>query len=187
MKVPTTASWSDGSCNGPAAPFKTTWTQYGSFGKLEVSDDLSQPDRNPDDKTLGFCGERSSKTFYKQKRKRNSKALQLLGENLDVATENDVSVGKKLKVVQRLSLKYKFIPIGCTDGTEKKRKNFSCRKVENFFYLLMIMMDDSTTLQEEQIQNKIMERSENELVLIYLPRSQSTLMTKCVAKQILGN
>ena len=36
LKVPTTASWSDGSCNGPAALFKTMWTRHGSFGKLEV-------------------------------------------------------------------------------------------------------------------------------------------------------
>ena len=98
-----------------------------------------------------------------------------------------MSVSKELNVVQRLKLKYKSIPIGCADDTEKRRKNFSRRKVENSLYLLMIMMDDSTTLQEEQIQNRNMERSENELVLAYLPRSQSTLMTKCAAKQILGN
>ena len=30
LKVPTTAIWSNGSCNG-AAPFKTMWTQYGFF------------------------------------------------------------------------------------------------------------------------------------------------------------
>ena len=41
LKVPTTASWSDGSCNGPAALFKTMWTRHGSFGKLEVFADLS--------------------------------------------------------------------------------------------------------------------------------------------------
>ena len=40
LKVPTTASWSDGSCNGPAALFKTMWTRHGSFGKLEVFADL---------------------------------------------------------------------------------------------------------------------------------------------------
>ena len=28
LKVPTTASWSNGSCNGPAALFKTMWTQF---------------------------------------------------------------------------------------------------------------------------------------------------------------
>ena len=45
LKVPTTASWSNGSCNGPAAPFKTMWTRYGIFGKLEVSHELSGPQR----------------------------------------------------------------------------------------------------------------------------------------------
>ena len=50
LKVPTATSWSNGSCNGPAAPFKTMWTRHGSFGKLEVFDDLSEPDRNPDEK-----------------------------------------------------------------------------------------------------------------------------------------
>ena len=65
LKVPTTASWSNGSCNGPAALFKKMWTQNGTFGKLEVSDDLSEPDRNIDEQKLGFCGERSSKTLYK--------------------------------------------------------------------------------------------------------------------------
>ena len=64
-------------------------TQYGSIGKLEVSDDLLEPDRNQDEKKLEFCGERSSVTLYKQKRKRNSTALQLL-ENWDVATKNDL-------------------------------------------------------------------------------------------------
>ena len=39
LKVPAT-SWSNGSCNKPAALFKTMWTWHGSFGKLEVSDDL---------------------------------------------------------------------------------------------------------------------------------------------------
>ena len=41
--------------------------------------------------------------------------------------------------------------------------------------------------KEDQIQNRIMERLENELSLIYLPRGQSMLMMKCVAKQSLGN
>ena len=50
LKVPTTASWSDGSCNGPAALFKTMWTRHGSFDKLEVSADLSEPVRNLDEK-----------------------------------------------------------------------------------------------------------------------------------------
>ena len=64
------------------------WTQYESLDKLEVSNDLWETDRNPDDKTLVFCGERSSVTLYKQKRKRNSTALHLLGGSSDVATEN---------------------------------------------------------------------------------------------------
>ena len=90
-KVSTAASWSNGSCNGPAAPFKTMWTQYGPFTKMEVSHDLWETDRNPDDKKLVFLGDRSSVTLYKQKRKRNSTSLQLLGENSEVATENDMS------------------------------------------------------------------------------------------------
>ena len=78
LKVPTTASWSDDSCNGPAAPFKTMWTRYGTFGILEVSDELSEPQRIADEKKLVFCGEKSLMALYKQKRKRNSTALQLL-------------------------------------------------------------------------------------------------------------
>ena len=54
LKVPTTASWSNGSCNGSAALFKTMWTRYGSFGKLEVSDDISEPDGNLDKRKWGF-------------------------------------------------------------------------------------------------------------------------------------
>ena len=81
LKVPTTASWSNGSCNGPAALFKTMWTQYGSIGKLEVSDDLLEPDRSLYEKKSDFCGERSSVTLYRQKQKRNSTTSQLLGEN----------------------------------------------------------------------------------------------------------
>ena len=107
------------------------WTRHGSFGKLEVSADLSEPTRNLDEKNMKFCGERSSVTLYKQKRKRNSTALQLLGENTNVATENDVSVSKGLNVVQRLSLKHKSIPIGYTENIEHKGKNFSRRNVGN--------------------------------------------------------
>ena len=121
LKVPAT-SWSNGSCNGPAALFKTMWTRHGSFGKLEVSDDLSKPDRNLDEKKVEFCGERSSVTLYEQKRKRNSTALQLLGENSDVATENDVSESRELNVVQRLSLKHNSPPVGCKENIEHEGK-----------------------------------------------------------------
>ena len=78
LKVSTTAIRKNGSCNGPATPFKpfkAKWTQYGSFGELEVSDDLLEPERNLDEKKLKFCGERSSVMLYKQKRKRNSTAV----------------------------------------------------------------------------------------------------------------
>ena len=53
LKVATATSWSNGSCNGPAALFKTMWNQYGRFGKLEVSHDLWEPVRNPDEKKIG--------------------------------------------------------------------------------------------------------------------------------------
>ena len=49
------------------------------------------------------------------------------------------------------------------------------------------MIDDSTTFQEGGIQNRIMEGSENETVLAFLTRGQSTLMMTCVAKQPLRN
>ena len=77
--------------------------------------------------------------------------------------------------------------MGCTEITEHKGRNVSCRNVGSPLFLLIMMMDDSTTFQEEQIQNKNMGRSENELCLTCLPRGQSTLMRKCVAEQILGN
>ena len=187
LKVPTATSWSNGSCNGPAAPFKTMWVQNGRFGKLEFSADLSKPTRNLDEKNMKFCGERSSVTLYKQKRKQNSTALQLLGENTNVATENDVSVSKELNVVQRLSLKHKSIPIGYIENIDHKGKNFSRRNVGNSLYPLIMMLDDSVAFHEEQIRNRIMERLENEPSLTYLPRGQSTLMRKYVAEQILGN
>ena len=79
----TTASWRNG-----ATLYKKMLNQYASFDKLEVSDDHLEPDGNPIAKKLRFSGERSSGTFNKQKRKRNSTALQLLGENTVVATEN---------------------------------------------------------------------------------------------------
>ena len=122
LKVPTATSWSNRSCNGPAAQFKTMWIQYGRFGKLEVSHDLWEPVRNPDEKKWEFFSDRSSETCYKPKRKRNSIALQLLGENTNVATKNDASVSKELNVVQRLRLKHKSPPIGCKESNEHKRE-----------------------------------------------------------------
>ena len=187
LKVPTTASWSDGSCNGPAALFKTMWTRHGSFGKLEVSADLSEPVRNLDEKKLKFCSERSTVNLYKQKRKQNSTALQLFGENSDVATKNDVSVSKEQNAAQRLSSEHKSPSIGCKENIEHKEKNSSRRNVGNSLYLLMMIMDDSIISSERQIESLSMERLENELSLTYLPRGQSTLMRKYVAEQILGN
>ena len=186
LKVPAT-SWSNGSCNGPAALFKTMRTQYGRFGKLEILHDLWEPVRNPDEKKLEFCGDRSSEICYKPKRKRNSVALQLPGENTNVATKNDMSVSKELKVVQRLSLKHKSIPFGFTKNIEHKGKNFSRRNVGNSLYLLVMMMDDSIISHERQIESLNMERLENELSLTYFPRGQSTLMRNNVAEQTLGN
>ena len=72
LKVPTAASWSNGSCNESAPPFKTMWTQNMSFGKLDGFDDHSEPIKDPDAKKLVFCGERSSVMLYKQKQNRNS-------------------------------------------------------------------------------------------------------------------
>ena len=187
LKIPTATSWSNGSCNGPAAPFKAMWVQYGRFGKLENSHDLWEPVRKPDKKKLEFCGERSSVTFYKQERKPNSTALQLLGENWNVATKNDVSVSKEQNAAQRLSSPYKSSPIGCKESNEHKEKNSSRRNVGNSLYLLVMMMDDSIISPERQIESLSMERLENELSLTYLPRGQSTLMRKYVAEQILGN
>ena len=66
LLVTTGASWRSGSCNRPAAPFKPIRTQYGSFGKFDVSDDNSEPHRNADAKKLELCGERRSVKFYKQ-------------------------------------------------------------------------------------------------------------------------
>ena len=187
LKVPTTASWSDESCNGPAALFKTMWTRHGSFGKLEVSADLSEPVRNLDEKKLKFCSERSTVNLYKQKRKQKSTALHLFGENSDVATKNDVSVSKEQNAAQRLSSEHKSPPIGCKENIEHKEKNSSRRNVGNSLYLLLMMMDDSIISPERQIESLSMERLENELPLTYLPRGQSTLMRKYVAEQILGN
>ena len=135
LKVPTTASWSDGSCNGPAALFKTMWTRHGSFGKLEVSADLSEPVRNLDEKKLKFCSERSTVNLYKQKRKQNSTALQLFGENSDVATKNDLPEKKKQNAAQRLSSQLKSLPIGCKESLEHKGKFSSRRNVGNSLYL----------------------------------------------------
>ena len=187
LKVPTTATWSIGSCNGPAALFKTMGTRHGSFGKLEVSDDLSEPDRNLVEKKLKFCGERSTVNLYKQKRKQNSTALQLFGENSDVATKNDVSVSKEQNAALRLSSQHKSPPIGCKESLEHKRKNSSRRNVGNSLYLLVMMMDDSIISSERQIEGLSMERLENEPSLTYLPCGQSSLMRKCVAEQTLGN
>ena len=187
LKVPTTATWSNGSCNGPAALFKTMWTRHGSFGKLEVSDDLSEPDRNLVEKKLKFCGERSTVNLYKQKRKQNSTALQLFGENSDVATKNDVSVSKEQNAALRLSSQHKSPPIGCKEILEHKRKNSSRRNVGNSLYLLVMMMDDSIISSERQIEGLSMERLENELSFTYLPCGQSSLIREYVAEQILGN
>ena len=187
LKVPTTATWSDGSCNGPAALFKTMWTRHGSFGKLKVFADLSEPVRNLDEKKLKFCSERSTVNLYKQKRKRNSTALQLFGENSDVATKNDVSVSKEQNAAQRLSSEHKSPPIGCKENVEHKEKNSSRCNVGNSLYPLIMMMDDSIISSERQIEILSMERLKNELSLTYLPCGQSTLMRKYVAEQILGN
>ena len=106
-------------------------------------------------------------------------ALQLPGENTNVATKNEVSISKEQNVAQRLSSEHKSPPIGCTENTENKGKSFSCRNVGNSFYILIMMMEDSTTFQEEQIQNRIMGRLENNLLLINLHRNQSTLIRNC--------
>ena len=187
LKVQTATSWSNGSCNGPAAPFKTMWILYGRFGKLEVSHDLWEPVRNPDEKKLELCGERSSVTLYKQKRKRNSTALQLLEEITNVATKNDVSVSKEQNAAQRLSSQHKPSPIGSKENIEHEGKNSSRRNVGNSLYLLVMMMDDSIISSKRQIESLSMEQLENELSLTYLPRGQSTLLRKYVAEQILGN
>ena len=163
------------------------WTQNGTFGKLEVSDDLSEPRRNPDDKKMEFCCERSSKTLYKQNGERNSIALQLLGENTDVATENDVSGSKEQNLAQRLKSMLKSSPIGCTEDTENKGKSFSCCNVGNSLYILITMTDDSTIIHERQNECLRTKWLENELSLTYISRCQSTLMRNCVAEQILGN
>ena len=96
------------------------WTQYGSFDKLEASHDLWDTDKNPYVKKVVFRVERSSLTLYKQKRKRNSTALQLLGEISDVATENDVSESREQNVVQQWRSKRRLFSIGFTDDTEKE-------------------------------------------------------------------
>ena len=98
LQVPTTTSCSNRSCNGPAAAFNTRWTRYGSFGKLEISHELSEPRRKPDAKE--FCGERNSVTLYKHKQKRHSIALRLLRENTEIATAIDVPVSKEQNVAQ---------------------------------------------------------------------------------------
>ena len=187
LKIPTATSWSNGSCNGPAAPFKTMWVQYGRFGKLENAHDLWEPVRKPDKKKLEFCGERSSVTLYKQERKPNSTALQLLGENWNVATKNDLSVSKEQNAALRLSSQHKSPPIGCKESLEHKGKNSSRRNVGNSLYLLVMMMDDSIISSERQIEGLSMERLENELSLTYLPCGQSSLIREYVAEQILGN
>ena len=187
LKVPTTASWSNGSCNELAALFKTLWTQHGSFGKLEVSADLSGPDRNLDEKKLKICGERSTVKLCKQKRKQNSTALQLFGENSDVATKNDVSVSKEQNAALRLSSQPKYPPIGSKESIEHEGKISSRRNVGNSLYLLVMMMDDSIISSDRQIESLSMERLENILSLTYLPRGQSTSMRKYLAEQILGN
>ena len=134
-----------------------------------------------------FCGERSTVNLYKPKRKQNSTALQLFGENSDVATKNDVSVSKEQNAALRLSSQHKSSPIGCKESLEHKRKNSSRCNVGNSLYLLVMMMDDSIISSERQIESLSMERLENEPSLTYLPRGQSTLMRKDVAEQILGN
>ena len=182
LKVPAT-SWS----NGPAALFKTMGTQYGSIGKLEVSDDLLELDGNLDEKKLEFCGERNPVKLYKQKRKQNSTALQLLGENWDVATKNDLPEKKKQNAALRLSSQHKSPPIGCKESNEHKGKNSSRHNVGNSLYLLVMMMDESIISHERQIESLSMERLENELSWTYLPRGQSTLMRNNAAEQILGN
>ena len=163
------------------------WTRHGSFGKLEVSADLSEPVRNLDEKKLKFCSERSTVNLYKQKRKQNSTALQLFGENWNVATKNDLPEKKKQNAAQRLSSQLKSPPIGCKESLEHKGKNSSRRNVGNSLYLLVMMMDDSIISPERQIESLSMEQLENELSLTYLPRGQSILMRKYVAEQILGN
>ena len=121
------------------------WTQCESFGKLEVSNDNSEPDGNLDEKKLEFCAERSSVTLYKLKQKRNCTSLQLQGENKKVATKTDLSVNREQNVVQLLSSKYKSMPMGCTDITEHKGRNFSCRNVGSSLYLLEFSLIPSET------------------------------------------
>ena len=112
--------------------------------------------------------------------------MRLLEENTDVATEIDVPVSEEQHVTQRRNSNHKFIPIECIENTENKRRNFSHRNVETSLYLHMMLVDDSTIIRERQIKCLKIERLGNEFTLTYIPRGQSTLMTNCVAEQILG-
>ena len=77
--------------------------------------------------------------------------------------------------------------MGCTEITEHKGRNSSCRNVGSSLYLLIMMMDDSTMFQEEHNQKNIMGRLENEFCLTCLPHGESVLLRKCLAEQTLGN
>ena len=145
------------------------WTRYGSFGKLEVSDDLSEPDRNPDDKTFGFCGERSSVTLYKQKLKRNSTALQLVGK------KHRCNYGKRRACEQRAQ--------GSAEIEFKTQIQLHWTQREHD-YLLIMMMDDLTTFQKEQNQNSIMERLLNKLASTYLPAVSQFNDEMCITESI---
>ena len=84
-------------------------------------------------------------TFNKQERKRSSAAMQLLGANLEVASEIDVPVSKGQNVAQLLKPKPKINPIGYIEITENKKKDFSRCIVEKARHQLVMVMDDSTT------------------------------------------
>ena len=98
---------------------------FWSFGEFEVLDDLPEPDRNPEAKKLGFCGERSSVMLYKQIAKLQIIAITGRKLNSDVATENDVSETKGQNVARQLSSKRKHLSIGYTENTEIEGKKFS--------------------------------------------------------------
>ena len=72
------------------APFRTLGTQYGSFGKLELSNDNSNSSRKPDDENFKSLCVSTDLVIYKQKRKRNSTALHITTPNRELLTATDL-------------------------------------------------------------------------------------------------
>ena len=157
LKVPTATSWSNGSCNGPAAPFKTMWVQYGRFGKLEVSHDLREP-------LLRENWDVATKNDLPEKKKQNAaQRLRLQLKSLPIGCKE--SIEHKGKNFSRRNVgNFLYLLVMMMDDSiiapERQIESLSMEQLENELSLTYLIRGQSTLMRKyvaEQILGNCLE------------------------------